>query len=385
MTSPKHIVLIGAGHTHLGILQRWKQRPIPNAELTLVSQFDVATYSGMIPGVIAGRYELSEAQVQLPALCEAAGVELIVEPAVGLNSEVRFVELASGRRLMFDVASIGIGSVPTPVERVDSPRIVDVKPIATLVERVDAAIEVAQQANAKIETHQPLSVTIVGGGAAGLELAFCLQRRLDNLQIGAAILIVEAGDKVLPGYRKKTRDLANRELIQRGILTRLGDRVVGMSEYRHPDLTGIEVEYASGDKLVPHIVIWAVGASAPPVLDGFDLPKTDDGFIAVKPTLQSVTAVPVFAVGDTASFEKQPVPKAGVYAVREVPVLWKNLQRLLAGLPLVSYNPQRGFLSLMNTGDGRAILEYRFCSLHNRWAWWLKDRIDRRFVSRHGS
>ena len=383
MTIPKRIVLIGAGHTHLGILKRWKQRPIAEAELTLVSQFDVATYSGMIPGVIAGQYELSEAQVQLPALCESAGVELIVERAAGLNAEQRFVELDSGHQVPFDVASVGIGSVPAPVERVESARIVDVKPISTLVERIDAAIEVAQQANAESETNQPLSVTIVGGGAAGLELAFCLQKRLDNLQIGAAILIAEAGDKVLPGYRNKTRELANRELIQRGILTRLGDRVVGMTEYSHPDLTGIEVAYESGDKLVPHIVIWAVGAAAPPALDRFDLPKTDDGFIAVLPTLRSVADVPVFAVGDTAGFEKQPVPKAGVYAVREVPILWKNLQRLLAGLPLVFYNPQRGFLSLMNTGDDRAILEYGVCAMHNRRAWWLKDRIDRRFVREH--
>ena len=44
--------------------------------------------------------------------------------------------------------------------------------------------------------------------------------------------------------------------------------------------------------------------------------------------------------------------------------------------------PQRDWLSLVNTGDGRALLARRGVSLQGRPVWWLKDRIDRRFVRR---
>jgi selenide,water dikinase len=63
-------------------------------------------------------------------------------------------------------------------------------------------------------------------------------------------------------------------------------------------------------------------------------------------------------------------------------VLARNLARALKGEPLEEYEPQRDWLSLMNTGDGRALLHYRGLTHHGRTAWWLKDRIDRRFVAR---
>lgn len=387
----KRLVLVGAGHTHLVLLRKWTQRPIENAALTLISKFDVATYSGMLPGVLAGQYELAEAQVSLPELAEACGAELLIEPATGLNADGRFVELQSGRRVEFDVASVGIGSVPAGGELWrEVPGVVAVKPITTLPERFDQAVEVARGLNAQTNPSQPLSVTVIGAGAAGVELALCLQRRLDRLDIGAAILLADGGQRILAGYRSKTRALAQREFVQRGILTRLGDRVVDVRPYRNVEHSGVnvehagvEVEFASGDTIVPHVVVWSTSAAPPPALDGFDLPKSDDGFLEVKTTLQSTSGAPIFAVGDTATFEKQSVPKAGVYAVREGPVLYRNLRRHLAGLPLVEYNPQKGFLSLLNTGDGRALLEYGPCSLHNGWAWRLKDRIDRRFVGKH--
>src|SRR5262249_43825061 len=85
-------------------------------------------------------------------------------------------------------------------------------------------------------------------------------------------------------------------------------------------------------------------------------------------------------VGDTAGIIGRPLPKAGVFAVREGPVLWENLQRLFSNRELVPYEPQRGFLSLLSTGDGQAIAEYKGFSGHGRWAWKWKDYIDRKFM-----
>ncbi len=73
-------------------------------------------------------------------------------------------------------------------------------------------------------------------------------------------------------------------------------------------------------------------------------------------------------------------PKAGVYAVRQGPVLARNLRAALGQGRPAGYVPQQTFLSLLNTADGKALLRWRGIVSHSRLAWRLKDRIDRRFV-----
>ncbi|HXI20856.1 MAG TPA: hypothetical protein VNH46_07210, partial [Gemmatimonadales bacterium] len=91
-----------------------------------------------------------------------------------------------------------------------------------------------------------------------------------------------------------------------------------------------------------------------------------------------------FGAGDAVSLlGAGRVPKAGVHAVRMGPVLARNLARVLRGRAgLERYRPQPRHLSLLNTGDGRAILFYGEFALVSRWAMRLKDRIDRRFMAR---
>jgi selenide,water dikinase len=100
--------------------------------------------------------------------------------------------------------------------------------------------------------------------------------------------------------------------------------------------------------------------------------------------LRSLADPRIFAVGDCGTLAHYPdTPKAGVYAVREAPVLWASLKATLDGLQLPSYRPQHGFLSLLNTADGRALLEYKGQVAHGRWAFWWKDWLDRRFLARY--
>jgi NADH dehydrogenase FAD-containing subunit len=101
----------------------------------------------------------------------------------------------------------------------------------------------------------------------------------------------------------------------------------------------------------------------------------------VRSTLQAEGHDEIFAAGDCATLVEHPgVAKAGVYAVREGPVVAANLRACLAGEPLRRYRPQRGFLVLMNAGGGVALGSKWGVSFQGRWVMRLKDRIDRRFV-----
>jgi selenide,water dikinase len=63
-------------------------------------------------------------------------------------------------------------------------------------------------------------------------------------------------------------------------------------------------------------------------------------------------------------------------------LLAANLRAALRGEPLQPFRPQRRTLALLNTADGRAVLAYGPVALQARWAWWLKDRLNRGFVER---
>ena len=72
-----------------------------------------------------------------------------------------------------------------------------------------------------------------------------------------------------------------------------------------------------------------------------------EGFIAVHPTLESVSHAGVFAAGDVAAVLAYPRPKAGVFAVRQGLPLAHNLRLALLSEPLQPYTPQRSFLGLL--------------------------------------
>ena len=65
----KAIVLVGGGHTHILLLKKFAMNPVEGVRITLVSPRGSATYSGMIPGYIAGHYDLDAVQINLRALC----------------------------------------------------------------------------------------------------------------------------------------------------------------------------------------------------------------------------------------------------------------------------------------------------------------------------
>jgi hypothetical protein len=108
------------------------------------------------------------------------------------------------------------------------------------------------------------------------------------------------------------------------------------------------------------------------------------GFVRIDEQLRSVSHPQVFATGDCASWSGQALPKAGVHAVRMGPVLASNLRAALrvpaAAGDLQAHRPQRHFLALLATGDGRAIASRGPFGAEGAWAWRWKDRIDRRFL-----
>jgi selenide,water dikinase len=104
------------------------------------------------------------------------------------------------------------------------------------------------------------------------------------------------------------------------------------------------------------------------------------GFVTVGPTLQSSDPL-IFAAGDCADLSYAPRPKAGVFAVREAPILHHNLRAALTGGAMTRYQPQRDYLKLVSTGGRGAVADKFGLRFGGAWLWRIKDRIDRNFMA----
>jgi selenide,water dikinase len=350
----------------------WLVNPVPGASVTVVSAGPLAAYSGMLPGVLAGLYAPERALVDLYRLCRSAGVELITEPCTSVDPVNRRIGFENRPSVFYDFCSIGVGSVPGGLEAVQSHAgLVAIKPMPTTVRRIDAALQRIARSDVR--------VAVVGAGAAGVEVAFAIHARLLAAGRTPLVTLVDSHPAPLAGFRARTARKVSQLLNERGIQFRGGDgdsgRIIGA--------TASDLLFDSGPPLPADLVLWVTRASPPPLLAGVPLPKSGSGFLAVRPTLQSTGDDRIFAVGDSAEFVGLPLDKAGVFAVRQGPVLWENLQRAIAGKRLRDFRPQRDFLRLLSTADGSAVMQYRSITAHGpRW-WRLKDRIDSRFMKMH--
>lgn len=368
----RDLVLLGLGHTNAHVLRMWRMKPLPGVRLTCVSDFSVATYSGMLPGTLAGLYPPERMHIDLVRLCAAAGARLLRAEVTGLDVANHQLLCRDRPPIPFDVLSIGVGSVPKGAEYARD-EVLPIKPMQTFIARLDERLaRLGQEAG-----EQMVQIAIVGGGAGGVEITFCLPSHLERRwpALRYQLTLLDSGDEIMPGAAARAVKLARRELAARGVQLLLKQSVAKVADR--------QIALDDGSTRPADLTIWATGAQPPPLLAVLGLPADERGFLLVRPTLQTVADAPIFVVGDSGTCRERPRPKAGVYAVRQGPVLWENVQRMLAGQPLVEYRPQRGFLSLMATGDGRAIFSYRGLAAHARWCWKLKDYIDSRFMDKH--
>lgn len=369
-----HLVLAGGGHAHLFVLEGIARgRFPPGTRVTLVASQRRHAYSGMVPGLVGGTYGAEEILLDLEALARAAGAAFLEDRVVALDAASREVVLAGGARLGYDLLSLAIGSGTAGVHRPG------VRELALFLKPIDCTLAIVpalERAVERSETTGP-AVTIVGAGAAGVELAFAIRARLRRLNRPTApVTLLDGGDRILADRSDSCRRLAETALAEAGVGVVLGSDVTAVEAGR--------LRLPSGATVRADVVVWATGPSAPDLFAGAGLATDRAGYLLVDRQLRSVTRPEIFAAGDAASLERHPgLPRAGVYAVREGPVLRDNLAAAAAGRPpRRRFRPQRRFLALLNTGDGQAILSYGTLALRGRWAMALKDRIDRRFVGR---
>ncbi|MBX2855717.1 MAG: selenide, water dikinase SelD [Rhodobacteraceae bacterium] len=380
----KDLVLIGGGHAHALLLRGWAMEPLPGARITLISPEPTTPYTGMLPGHIAGHYTQAELEIDLVRLARRAGARLALGAATGVDRttrRVRLVDLDGAPRpdIAYDALSVDIGITSAMP---DLPGFTQhgrpAKPLGPFAAQWEAFLTRVPALG------RPPRAAVIGGGVAGVELAMAMAHRLRHLtgpmevqadtpaELQAEITVLEAGETPLPDLGAAARARLLQHLERLGVTLRTGAEAA--------ELAAHDVALTTGDSIASDFTVGAAGATPHPWLTETGLALTN-GFIDVGPTLQSTLDPEIFAVGDCAHMTHAPRPKAGVFAVRQAPVLLYNLKAALSGGRLSRYHPQRDYLKLISTGDRNAVADKFGLAFNGAWLWRSKDRIDRRFMA----
>ncbi len=372
----RDIVLVGGGHSHVGVLRRFAMHPLPGVRLNLICSDSHTPYSGMLPGYIAGHYDFDEVHIDLDRLCVFAGARMFRAEATGIDRAAQRVLCRGRPPIPYDLLSINIGSTPQMAQVPGAADFaVPVKPIRQFNDRWLALLERVR--------HHPgrTTIAVVGAGAGGVELTLAMQYRLRNelKALGRdpdelSFHLFTAGSEILPTHSVGVRQRFERVLGERRVTLHRD------AEVREVSSTGLAS--ADGQTLAADEVVWVTQAGGAPWLRECGLALDSAGFIEVNDNLQSVSDPLIFAAGDIASIVDRPLEKAGVFAVRMGRPLADNLRRSVLGQPLRAYRPQRRWLALISTGDQAAVASRDAIGFQGRWVWRWKDWIDRRFMRR---
>lgn len=373
----KRILLIGGGHAHIEVVRQFQRRFSGlQVEMILVSPEPGSVYSGMMPGVVAGHFPIEDCLINLPSLCDSSGVRWIQDRFIGLDESGHAI-LAGGNKLRFEYLSLDIGSKPGYEAIAGAPAGMGAKPASDFLHRWQQYV--ASRSSLSPESHH--QVVVVGGGVAAVELILAMCHRLkpgsesfqNPMQSTVGWQLI-AGGELLAGHNRWVRGRARNELQQAGVSVKEGVRLQSMDEDY--------LMLSDGRRIRSDFTLMCTGAKPAVTLFNSTWPVDDGGFIKVNAKLQVQGMDNCFAAGDIASFP-QPLQKSGVFAVRQGPVLAKNLAASVRGDSLQPFRPQPHFLKLISLGERRAMASRGWFYASGTWVWRWKNHIDSAFMERY--
>jgi selenide,water dikinase len=367
----KRLVLVGGGHAHLEVLRDLAANPNGGIHVTLVTPHPRFTYSGMIPGYIAGHYAIDDLTVDLARLCDRGRVELAATTATLVSALGREVICANGSIVPYDVLSLDVGSQPL----IGGAR--GVEKHAVVIRSLERMLKGWSDVLVRARDGRIGAITVVGGGAAGVELALAMEYRLRQ-ELGLAwahVRLISNTSRIVPEFAPGARRRLETQFARRNVGLHLDSAVTEVG----PGYVRLEqgLEFAS------EAVFWAAGGAAPEWIRESGLATDERGYVLTNDYLQSTSHPEVFAAGDCQSQQGRRHARAGVFAVRAAPTLARNLRAALAGAPLEGFTTSPRYLALVTTGSRHAVGVWNGLSWEGAWTWQWKDRIDRRFIARY--
>jgi selenide,water dikinase len=355
------LLLVGAGLTHICLLNKLSRPEMERLKIILIAPYSSFYYSEMAAGYLEGTFTEHEIVVDILKLCNSKGVHFVEAAPVKLDLQEKSVALSDGRNITFDMLSLNLDQYGRYVEGVAQYGVpIDYHDNLKKVKRYFA------------DHHINTSITIVGAGKLGIEVALSLRLLSDKYKRQLDITIIEAAQSVLPGYDLKTKKIVLNELKQQRIEVLLGRRVVRV--------TGDLFVFNDNSVLDHSYLIWTPKPVSYPVLEGSGLATDEKGRLLVNSTLRTSKSELIFGCGDSVAIQDLYRPMPDHDADKEAEILLKNIINTLQGNNLRLYMPLEKSKKVINLGNKRAVTQKQELVSKSGLGWRFRIAHDKKFI-----
>ncbi len=330
------VLVVGAGFGGLATISGLRRA---GAQATLVDRNIYSTFQPLLYQVATGGLNGSDVVYPVRGLTRKYRARFRHGEMAGLDTTSRQVILADGDKLGYDYLILATGVTAAHFGVVGAAKhtlgLYTRRDAITLRDKILARLEYLNTARPDEE----LAVTVVGAGATGVELAGTLAE-LRNIALAASfpdldrtrvhIRLVEMAPVALGPFDRALQAYARKQLVARGVDVRLDTAIKEVSKD--------QVMLADGRALRSDITVWAAGVAAPEAVSGWGLPQGKNGRIVTGPDLRVAGQDRIFAIGDIALIDGQPLPQLAQPALQMGRFAAEQIGRLIAGQATASFS-----------------------------------------------
>ena len=375
MRDVPHAVIVGAGFGGLEVARGLSRTDV---HVTVVDRRNHHLFQPLLYQAATASLAPSEIAWPIRSLLRHANVTTLLGTVAGVNSIDQHVLLEDGATIPFDTLVLATGARHDYFGHDEwepfAPGLKTIEDATAIRRRVLLAFEEAARALDAAQRAKELTFVIIGGGPTGVELAGTLvELARDTLRKdfrtfdtrNARVLLVEAGTRLLPGFREGLSGYALRALTRLGVEVRLGQPVSKCTS------EGVEI----GDQFVrASTILWAAGVAASPAAEWLHAPADRAGRILVQPDLTVPMHPNIFAVGDMVHLEMangKLIPGIAPAAKQEGRYVAEAIKLRLRGEASLMPFRYKDAGTLATIGKRAAVVDFGWITLTGRLAWWL--------------
>jgi len=332
MTDAPHAIIVGAGFAGLSAVRGLRKAGV---RVTIIDRNLYSTFQPLLYQVATGGLNPGDIAYPVGGFTARRGTRYTRGELAAIDAQAHTIKLTDGRELGYDYLILATGV---------SANYFGVKGAAEntfgLYTRADSIVlrdhimSGFELLNADSDSHREFAITVVGGGATGVEMAGTLgELRHEVLHATfpdvdpsrVHVRLVEMAPALLMPFHPKLREYTRKQLAARGVDIRLDTRILEVL----PD----RVVLGDGQSLPSDLTVWAAGVAAPRPVAGWNLPQGPGGRILIGPDLRVQGEDRIFAIGDIAIYPDEPSPQLAQPALQEGRHAAAQVVRLLHGEP----------------------------------------------------
>ena len=349
----KSIVILGGGFAGMKTAESLEHQFLHDrsVSMTLISETNALLFTPMLAEVAGSSLEPSH--ISTPLRSSLARTNFVRATVESVDLEKRKVKLAADptfsegapREIPYDQLVLALGAVSNYLGMADVQKhALDFKSLLDAIRVRNRVIEMFERADSETKPEvrcRLLTFVIAGGGFAGVELAGALNdfgrgilADYPNLRPeDFKVILVHSRDHILPELSESLGRYAQEKMAVRGVIFRLNARLTNFQ----PGLVVL-----SDGEIPAETLVWTAGTSPNPLLRNLPVERDKRGAVIVETTLAIKDYPGVWALGDCAAVVDgvtgKPCPPTAQFAIREAPVLAKNIRASLEGGPLHSFH-----------------------------------------------